>query len=236
MEYTGIIKKGSTNAIAVKAIKQVLNNTVNAKLDLTNSTFGDTTEMWVKVFQKKYQLIQDGIIGQLTWIKMFVPAVQVVPDSNSLSLRAVQIADTQLFVREKTGHNDGVEVESYLKTVGLGKGYSWCMAFIYWDFLQAAKVLDLKTPVPDTGGVLDCWEHTSGKHVTVPLPGDQFIMDFGGGHGHTGIVKTVIGDRVYTIEGNTSADPTLPAEDREGNGVFERLRPISGMKGFIRYS
>ena len=43
------------------------------------------------------------------------------------------IAETytsQIGVREATGRNDGKQVELYLKSVGLGKGYAWCAAFV----------------------------------------------------------------------------------------------------------
>ena len=47
------------------------------------------------------------------------------------------IAETytsQIGVREATGRNDGKQVEQYLKSVGLGKGYAWCSAFVRWCF------------------------------------------------------------------------------------------------------
>ena len=48
----------------------------------------------------------------------------------------IKTAESQVGVVEKTGNNDGVQVEAYLKTVGLGKGYSYCAAFVKWVFLQ----------------------------------------------------------------------------------------------------
>ena len=48
---------------------------------------------------------------------------------NQLSLK---IAQSQNGVQEvPRNSNAGAAVESYLKSVGLGKGYSWCMAFVY---------------------------------------------------------------------------------------------------------
>jgi uncharacterized protein (TIGR02594 family) len=41
-------------------------------------------------------------------------------------------AKSQIGVKEKTNSNDGVEVEKYLKTTGLGKGNAWCGAFVNW--------------------------------------------------------------------------------------------------------
>jgi len=48
-----------------------------------------------------------------------------------LRKRLCDTLQKQLYVREATGNNDGVEVERYLKSVGLIKGYSWCAAYTY---------------------------------------------------------------------------------------------------------
>lgn len=231
-----IIKKGTDNLVAVKAIKLRLNELMGSTLDVTNGNFGDSTEAVIKAFQKKNQLVQDGIIGELTWERLFTISEPIKPHSTILRIRAIEIADTQLFVREKTNNNDGKEVEEYLKLVGLGKGYSWCAAFVYWSFQKAADELKLKNPLPKTAGVLNHWEITKGqKLIQNPEEGDIFIMDFGGGHGHTGLVTEAKNGRIYTVEGNTSADPTYAGEDRNGNGVFERNRPMTTIKGYIRY-
>ena len=59
---------------------------------------------------------------------------------NQLSLK---IAQSQNGVQEvPRNSNAGAAVESYLKSVGLGKGYSWCMAFVYWSVKEAAKQLN----------------------------------------------------------------------------------------------
>ncbi len=113
------------------------------------------------------------------------------------------------------------------------------MASVYYEFNEAAKQLGVVNPVPKTAGVLDCWNKAKGKYSIAgsPQPGDQFIMDFGAGHGHTGLIEKIIGNKMQTLEGNTSSDPSLPSEDREGNGFFTRLRPISSVnKGFLRYT
>lgn len=231
-----VIKKGSALSEAVKAVKVRLNLITGSTLDVTNGNFGDSTETVVKQFQKSRNLVQDGEIGEFTWEQLFKDvATPTAVSATTLSGRAIEIAKTQLKVREKTGHNDGEAVESYLKSVGLGKGYAWCAAFVYWCFNEAAKELGIKNPLDKTAGVLDHWNKSVTEHVTTPQPGDIFIMDFGKGNGHTGIVTAVKNDIVRTIEGNTGADPTTSAEDRDGQGVFERSRKISAIKGFIRY-
>lgn len=142
-------------------------------------------------------------------------------------------AGNQLGVREATGHNDGPAVEKFLAAVGLGKGYSWCMAFVYWCAKQAAAELGLKNPLKQTGGVLDEWNSGRGTHLSEPEIGCIGIMDHGGGQGHTFIVTGVFTDKdiIHTIEGNTNDDGS-----REGIGVFRRTRKISDPKiiGYIR--
>jgi hypothetical protein len=147
----------------------------------------------------------------------------------------IKQAGSQIGVREATGHNDGEAVEKYLKSVGLGKGYSWCMAFVYWCAKQAANKLNLINPLKQSGGVLDEWQSGRGTHIKVPEPGAIFIMDFGGGEGHTGIITGVFPEKdlLHTIEGNTNNDGS-----REGIGVFRKDRHISDPKiiGYIRLS
>lgn len=141
-------------------------------------------------------------------------------------------AGNQLGVREATGKNDGPAVETYLASVGLGKGYSWCMAFVYWCAKQAALKLGVVNPLKQTGGVLDEWQSGRGIHSATPIPGSIFIMDFGGGEGHTGIVTGVFEDQgiIHTIEGNTNDNGS-----REGIGVFRKTRQINDpkIKGYI---
>lgn len=230
-QFPGFVKKGSQDEASVKLIKARINELYGPTLDATSGTFGDSTEAQIIRFQKDARILQDGIVGQLTWQKLFQPApIPVQVTASTLNQRALEVARTQLGIREATGHNDGAAVESYLRSVGLGKGYSWCAAFLYWSYSQAAKALGVANPLTQTAGVLDHWQRTHGQKVNNPQPGDIFIMDFGGGHGHTGLVKEVKGSMIYTVEGNTNE-----ANSREGDGVYERIRPISSIKGFIRY-
>ena len=66
------------------------------------------------------------------------------------------MAMEEVGTKEATGKNDG-EVEKYLKSVGLGPGYPYCMAGQYWAFDTAAAILDshcypVKIPIPKTAG------------------------------------------------------------------------------------
>jgi hypothetical protein len=63
-------------------------------------------------------------------------------------------------------------------------------------------------------------------------PGSIFIIDHGGNLGHTGIVESVNGGNLTTIDGNTN-----PGLSREGYGVFRLTRRKIGdiTKGFLIY-
>jgi peptidoglycan hydrolase-like protein with peptidoglycan-binding domain len=209
--YPGhLIELGDDDEASVKAIKRRLNIVTSSILDESNPVFGPSTMRTVIDFQKAHSLNPDGVIGSLTWKKLFsddtvLPAVsQPAVQSRVLRFRAIEVAKSYLWVREQSGHNDGKEVEGFLHNVGLTKGYAWCMAFLYSNFLTAAQQLGTVNPVPMTAGVIDCWNKVPlGLRITVPQAGDQFIMDFGNGAGHTGHVTDITADGyIHTIEGN----------------------------------
>lgn len=194
---------------------------------LVDGIAGAKTYDAIKHFQLTRGLNVDGRVGPETLAALF--PVQEQRLSNNLAQRATQIAMNKEGVRELTGNNDGPEVEAYLKSVGLGKGYSWCMAFVVSCFDDAAKQLGVNMPLVRTGGCMDQWNRTTCQKVTKPQTGDIFIIDLGNGAGHTGIVVAVNGDEVETIEGNTNDNGSA-----NGDGVYRRTRKIARMKGFIR--
>ncbi|SNB11000.1 CHAP domain-containing protein [Flavobacterium psychrophilum] len=149
---------------------------------------------------------------------------------SELAKKTLETAISQIGVEEMPkGSNAGPEVEIYLKSVGLGQGYSWCMAFVYWCVNQSAVKTGFKNPLKKTGGVMDQYNSRPLLCTHLPQAGDVFIMDFGKGLGHTGIVEKVIGNIIYTIEGNTNDDGS-----REGYKVCRRKRNKKTIKAFIR--
>lgn len=148
----------------------------------------------------------------------------------TLAQKTLEIAITQIGVEEiPRNSNSGPEVEIYLKSVGLSKGYSWCMAFVYWCTQKAALQLKVKNPLKRTAGVLDQFNSRPFLIAFAPQPGDVFIMDLGKGLGHTGIVEKIIGNTVYTVEGNTNTEG-----GREGYKVCRKKRDIKTIKAFLR--
>lgn len=149
---------------------------------------------------------------------------------STLGKNTLAVAITQLGVQEiPKNSNAGPAVEKYLKSVGLGKGYAWCMAFMYWCTKEASMQLGLENPLFKTAGVLAMYNKEKDSVVTDPQPGDLFIMDFGKGQGHTGIVEKVEKNIIHTIEGNTNDEGS-----REGYEVCRRQRKTNTIKAFLR--
>jgi len=149
----------------------------------------------------------------------------------TLSQRALSKAITQLGKKEEPiGSNWGAPVKDYLKSVGINFPASWCMAFVYWCYNNSLNEGE-DNPLVKTGGVLAHWNKADDKYKTQePKVGDIFIMDFGKGLGHTGIVEKVDGNILHTIEANTNDDGS-----REGYKVCRRVRKRSKIKGYLSY-
>ena len=127
--------------------------------------------------------------------------------------RLIPIAMAELWVREKTGKNDGKRVEEYLASVKLKKGDPYCAAFVSWVFQQAGYEL------PRTG-----WSPAlfpAARLAKAAAPGNVFGIYFPALKriAHCGLVVSSRSDWVSTVEGNTDA-----SGGREGGGVYQRLR------------
>lgn len=108
------------------------------------------------------------------------------------------------------------------------QGQPWCAAFVSWCFMKA---FGLKTAKK----LLKHWPYvycpTLGALFTRnanPKVGDIVIFYHNGTFTHTGLVTAVIGDRFYTIEGNTSGASGIIAN---GGGVCAKSYLNSQMPG-----
>ncbi|RQO59725.1 CHAP domain-containing protein [Paucibacter sp. KBW04] len=261
MQYPGhLIKVGEPDAAIVKALKIQLNrdpgigNDPKLTLDESNDQFGPKMRQVIKLFQARHvdsqgrPLKQDGEVGAITWALLF--GAQAVPQQAASTIpllnQLIQVArgEEARQVREvPPDSNRGTDVERYLASVGLGGGFSWCCAFTYWCFKTAAEQLHRGNPMFKTGGCLKHWQMAESQGARRILaaaaqgnpgllqPGMLFIMDHGGGLGHTGIIESVSGGLLTTIEGNTDASRT-----REGGGVYRLVRKVGEInKGYIDY-
>jgi hypothetical protein len=158
-----------------------------------------------------------------------------------------------LYIRERTGNNDHPVIDQMLVYLGLPKHLSWCLAFCLWCWHGAVNPL----PFPKIARCSTFWEQTQDqewKYKTFDLEdvawgiekaraGDIMIFSHAkvagknNWNGHAALVRGQISSRSFaTIEGNTSSGNA--GSQREGNGVFERIRsPKQGnmaLEGFVR--
>lgn len=139
----------------------------------------------------------------------------------------IELALTQLGVRERSGRNDGTPWERYQRRPKQenGAGWAWCAAFVL-------VCLELSGyPVPPTGGQYDPRRPWKNKQIPLhdvdafarwceesgwwfdpaeqaPRAGDLFFLgdrgtSDGGEGGHVGIIEQVKNGRIFTIEGNS---------------------------------
>ena len=108
------------------------------------------------------------------------------------------------------------------------QGQPWCAVFISWCFMKAFGLEKAKK-------LLKHWPYvycpTLGNLFTRnanPKIGDIVIFYHNGTFTHTGLVTAVIGDRFYTIEGNTSGASGIIAN---GGGVCAKSYLNSQMPG-----
>mgnify|MGYP000379049915 CR=1 FL=1 len=145
------------------------------------------------------------------------------------------VAASQIGTQEATGHNDGPVVK-YLTSVGLAKGDPYCAAFVYWCGREA---LGAGNPFPRSGWSPDMvnrpdWLRGKGR---LPEPGDTFGIYFAskGRVAHTGLVAAVGRNSLTTIEANTSPQPASGEADRNGDGVWRKIRPLSTIHSTKRW-
>jgi CHAP domain/Putative peptidoglycan binding domain len=253
MDYPNrIIKKGETDITVMDAVQRQLNAKNCGPVPITD-VFDDVTVSAVKLFQTRHTdvsgtpLKADGQIGPITWAVLFdtdnVPSGNDAP--SPLLSTTLQVAASQLgVVEDPPNSNRGPMVDQYLQSVGLdpaGNHYSWCAAFVYWCFQQAANQLGIDNPLIKTAGCLDHWNRATCSKITkqsalqnpsLITPGCIFIIDHGNGSGHTGLVESSGGGLLNTIEGNTN-----PQLSSDGYGVFrlDRRKIVDITKGFLDY-
>jgi CHAP domain len=246
--------------MALKArLNEALGLTGDQRLAEDNPNFGPKMTQVVKLFQARsvdsqgVPLKTDGEVGSVAWEVLFgADSVPAATEASGELLREAlaqaQAEEAAQVMEVRPPANRGPRVDEYQVRTGLklragAEGFAWCACFVYFCFDEAAKKLGRKNPVIKTAGCHDHWNRAreagipqvSGTRATnkpeLVRPGMVFIMDFGGGKGHTGIVEAVHGGFITTLEGNSNNQGS-----RDGVGVFRLTRKINTInKGFIDY-
>ncbi len=237
------LRPGDARVDVVRQLQARLNQLGCGPVD-EDGVFGNETKSAVLLFQTRRALTPDGVVGPATWAELFGAPAPVHDPASPLLREALAAARTQIDVRELSA-NRGPEVDGYLRAVGLDpeRGqYPWCAAFVYWCFARASEVSGTPNPCVRTAGCLDHWVRSPAAarvsaeaaldDPALVAPGSVFIVDHGHGKGHTGLVARVEAGVLVTLEGNTN-----PGGSREGDGVYERRRPIAAINtGFLDYA
>ena len=138
---------------------------------------------------------------------------------NGLAKKFIEVAQSQLGTIEQ-----GNNITPYGKFTGTD-GQAWCAAFVSWCMNQAlggnANKLKSALRGGKSAAVGTLWDQfrNAGAMSSTPQPGD--IVIYKNNTSHTGIVESVNGNNITTIEGNTSG----------GNG-FERNGGMVARKSF----
>jgi len=159
-------------------------------------------------------------------ILFFFSAIFFLPDYASAYPDLASKAQQYTYVREQ-GDNDGKEVRLFLRSVGLGKGHSWCAAFISYCLLTIHSSFPVRSPLARafiTSKSIKARDVLYGKYI--PQRNDLIIWRRGETpFGHIAVnVQTIKFNSFSTIEGNTSSGNK--GNQHNGNGVYARIRSI----------
>lgn len=112
--------------------------------------------------------------------------------------KVLQIAAGEVGYKES-----GTNITKYGQAYGMN-GIAWCVIFIWWVFKQAGISHLIKKTASSTA--LMNWFKDQGRFYSTPQPGDIAFFKWGRGIGaeHVGIVESVSGNSIVSIEGNTS--------------------------------
>lgn len=161
-------------------------------------------------------------------------------NTDELNIALADEARKWVGVREEGGDNRGPEVEMFQKAVdGIAQGESWCAGFGIYCVAEVERRHNVKSRIHRSERVLDIWEK-SPEDMRSMVPGAGYFACWIHGLGPKGHLEIVQNDitkeNFKTVGGNTGDGSGI---NREGDGVYERLRSLSPqgkmrLLGFIK--
>lgn len=139
---------------------------------------------------------------------------------------AKQILD---IARAEIGYKEGANNSNkYGSLYGLNN-QPWCVIFIWWIFHQAnaSKLFYGGNRIALCSALFN-FHKSQAVSRSALKPGDIVFFDFSGrgvDTSHVGIVESVSGTSIITIEGNTSSGSS--GSQSNGDGVYRRTRSLS---------
>lgn len=152
--------------------------------------------------------------------------------------KVLTVAKSALGWREKTGNNDGENIDRILTACGLaGTRSPYCACFVVYCYQEAG----VGSKIPRSAWSPDMVKNPSWilGHGETPRPADVFGIYFAskGRVAHAGLIEKWGNGTAVTIEGNTGPDAAQGSDlDREGEGVYRRWRPtmtIYAVKSYL---
>lgn len=213
-----------------------------------DSEFGPATKRAVQNFQTLLKTTQTGVVTPELFSKLSAPlatSFQQKPTGTAVRKAVVQIAQTHMKqraaeLRTKNAQNLGPWVRSYCDGFD-GSPFKWCIGFVQSILDQAASNLGrnftdimpntlscdvLALSGQDNGRLIS--SKTLRKNPKLIQTGDLFLLR---AHAHetgqptdwfhAGLITTVSGDIIETIEGNTDTQG-----GNNGTAVYARVRNI----------
>lgn len=153
------------------------------------------------------------------------------PKQNPIDV-AISIADAEVDYREgANNHTKYGDTMHELQPRNMDKNAAWCDAFVDWVIYQTCKRFGYgaETARKVLCGDFDDYTYASvalykkaGRWTQTPRRGDQIFF---GGSGHTGIVTSVSGGIVNTIEGNKGDKVTRCSYSKSSPSIIGYGRP-----------
>lgn len=172
----------------------------------------------------------------ITLASLGVAQANPCPSTTEAKMKALpsiqEVYTAEVGVRELTGHNDGKEVTMYLNSVGLGKGYAWCAAFVHYCLIKAG-IPNPVTAWSPTAENKSNMVYSNGRFYKEPRAGDVGTLYYSKLKriGHTFFYDHKQSDKIYaSVEGNTNG-----AGSREGDGVYRKYRSFNATHSISRW-
>lgn len=139
------------------------------------------------------------------------------------------------FAKYQIGYTEGRNNSNQYSQFFNANNRPWCGDFVSWCARQAGipeNVIPSSAYVPDFVTFYTSRSRFKRRGTYTPQMGDLIVFDFNGnGSGdHIGLVESIQGSYVYTIEGNTSK----AGENANGDGVWRKGRSLS-YSGILGY-
>jgi Putative peptidoglycan binding domain/CHAP domain len=199
--------------------------------------FGSATEQCVNNFQNKLHLPQSGIVDAPTQAALVAPmesaVAPIAPGNKTLGGLVVAYGRQHLKQHpiEIGGENSGPWVRLYMKGKE-GREWPWCAGFVTYVLRQASESLGVPMPHSQAFGCDYLAGVAQGNgsflrpknaaDLTSIKPGYLFLVrKTNNTWAHIGIVESVQGETMLTIEGNTNDSGSA-----EGFEVCRRTRGI----------